>query len=404
MSKKRALKVVLSFVLLAGGLYLVLGEQLAGTSADAVINAQISTLRSPIDGNVAFANAQIGARIGQGELIAAITDPRPDSIRLVDLRRNFVQTQSDLTRLEQLTDALNRSRVSFQTQARDYSEGRIQLLQARLAEAQTVMLSTQSKLRQNQQTLNRLTQLMRTGATTAAELERSQSASSVSDQDVKAAQQRVNYASVELEAAKLGTFLTDSNDVPYSVQRLKEIEARLSDTEIQAQLEKSRLSALKDQIDQEQVRFDRSKNAILTAPASSIIWAFPTGSGEYVRKGQDLIKLVDCSTTVVTASVRESLSNKLKVGDHVQFLLGGTRQIHDGVITRLAGAGALTIYATLAIGPSEEHLKRYDVTLKVPTLSSDPALACAVGRTGRVVFSGRPLDVFRRLLSDTGLF
>ncbi len=72
-------------------------------------------------------------------------------------------------------------------------------------------------------------------------------------------------------------------------------------------------------------------------------------------------------------------------------------------MARLAGSSAETIYRHLAVGPSEEHLKRYDVAIAVPGLAADPALACTVGRTGRVVFAGRPLDPWRRLLAAIGL-
>jgi hypothetical protein len=74
------------------------------------------------------------------------------------------------------------------------------------------------------------------------------------------------------------------------------------------------------------------------------------------------------------------------------------------VVARLAGSGTETIYRSLAVGPSAEHLKRFDVAVAVPALAADPELACAVGRTGRVIFAGRPLDGLRRLMSRFGLF
>jgi hypothetical protein len=116
------------------------------------------------------------------------------------------------------------------------------------------------------------------------------------------------------------------------------------------------------------------------------------------------VRLVDCTTTIVTASVRESVYNRLKIGDAVQFRLLDDGRVFDGVVARLAGSGAETIYRSLAVGPSAEHLKRFDVAINVPALAAAPDLACAVGRTGRAVFAGRPLDGLRRLMSAFGLF
>jgi hypothetical protein len=68
-----------------------------------------------------------------------------------------------------------------------------------------------------------------------------------------------------------------------------------------------------------------------------------------------------------------------------------------GVVTRVAGSGASTVYKNLAIAPSERHLERFDVTLEVQALKQDPSLGCLIGRTGRVFFEERPLDWLRRI-------
>jgi hypothetical protein len=68
----------------------------------------------------------------------------------------------------------------------------------------------------------------------------------------------------------------------------------------------------------------------------------------------------------------------------------------------LGGSGAAGLYSTLAIGPSPEHLTRFDVALSVPELAGDSELSCAVGRTGRVVFTGGPLSDIRQMLNHAG--
>lgn len=127
------------------------------------------------------------------------------------------------------------------------------------------------------------------------------------------------------------------------------------------------------------------------------------GQGEYVRKGQDVIRIVDCTSTVVTASVRESVYNRLKLGDAAQLRLLGVSRTFQGTVTRLAGSGAQSIYRSLAIGPSEEHLKRFDVTLVFPELNKNSELACSIGRTGRVIFSAGPLQFWRNWLAELGV-
>jgi hypothetical protein len=73
--------------------------------------------------------------------------------------------------------------------------------------------------------------------------------------------------------------------------------------------------------------------------------------------------------------------------------------LYDGTITRIAGAGAETIYRNLAVAPSIRHLERYDIALLVPELRENTELRCTVGQTGRVFFDTRPLDRMRSLLN-----
>ncbi|NNC27642.1 curli assembly protein CsgC, partial [Salinisphaera sp. USBA-960] len=107
--------------------------------------------------------------------------------------------------------------------------------------------------------------------------------------------------------------------------------------------------------------------------------------------------LVNCTSTIITLSVAESVYNRLKIGDLAKFRVSNDQKVLEGTITRLAGSGAETIYRNLAVAPSERHLQRFDVTLVVPAIREDPALACAIGRTGRVFFEARPLDFLRTL-------
>nr|WP_255616487.1 HlyD family secretion protein [Microvirga puerhi] len=164
-----------------------------------------------------------------------------------------------------------------------------------------------------------------------------------------------------------------------------------------------RLRQGSEQVSAERVRVNKLTSAELNTDQPSIVWNFLVSGGEYVNRGQDLMRLVDCSTTMVTASVSETVYSRLKVGMPAQFRLNADQRVFDATITRLGGSGASGLYATLAIGPSAEHLSRFDVALDVPNLTSDPDLSCAIGRTGRVIFASGPLSSFREVLARFGL-
>jgi multidrug resistance efflux pump len=127
---KRTAKLAAGLLLAAGGAYVIVGEQMAGISADAVINAQVVTVRAPVDGELTLQVRNLGARLGQGEAIGRLEDPRPDATRLVDLRRSLAMAEADLGRLLDLTRALVASRAVLEGQADDYARGRVRQLES----------------------------------------------------------------------------------------------------------------------------------------------------------------------------------------------------------------------------------------------------------------------------------
>jgi multidrug resistance efflux pump len=401
----RIVKALVGLGLVLAGLYVIVGEQLAGTSANAVVNAQVTVLRAPLDGEVNFVVRALGARLAPEEPVATIRDPRMDDSRLVDLRRASDVAATELRRLEELVEVLQDAQSGYARQSDAYGEGRIRQLEARIAETNAVLEAAASRLREADATLRRSTDLSRTGVQTVADLNRSRSAFEVAGQEVEAARNRLRFLNIELAAAQQGVFLGDSySDSPHSQQRARELAARVAELRTDIAERHRRLELLRGQADEERVRAARFTEARVAAPAPAILWELVAGPGEYVRRAQDLARLVDCTTTFVTASVRESLYNRLSVGDSAQFRLLGTDRVFEGTVARLAGSGAESIYRSLAIGPSQEHLKRFDVALVFPDLAADPALACAVGLTGRDVFASRPLDFWRRLRTEIGLF
>ena len=53
------------------------------------------------------------------------------------------------------------------------------------------------------------------------------------------------------------------------------------------------------------------------------MWEVLTAPGELVVRGQDLVRLLDCSGVVVTAAVSESVYNRLHIGQSATFRLRG---------------------------------------------------------------------------------
>lgn len=400
----KLIRIGLGALLLLWGLYVVVGEYLSGTSADATINARTTVLRAPIQGSAEFSVRSIGARVSPEEAVVRVTDNQFDNARLIDLERTRSTMEADLARLKAQSAAVDEARKVLSSQAKSYQEGRVRQIRSRIAEAQTAVNSAEARFREAESALERTRELSSRGVQTAITLDRAKAQYDVAQQDIASARERITYLSAELSSAQDGVFIGDSyNDAPFSIQRIREFDLKLAELKAEAENVSRRLNLTAEQIAAERVRINRLTDAELSLQSPGIVWNFLASSGEHVNQGQDLVRFVDCSAVMVTASVSERVYSTLRVGMPAQFRLTGDDRVFGGTITRLGGSGAAGLYSTLAIGPSPEHLTRFDVALNIPELANDPDLSCAVGRTGRVVFRGGPLADIRQRLADLGL-
>lgn len=394
----RSVKIVAGLVILFLALFIIVREQTAGVSANAFVNARLTTTRAPISGTFDAISRPLGAGVNVGDNLGTIADPLVDNVRLSDLQQQRMATKAELDRLTKTVEGLSASIEELGKRAQNYRVERIHQLQAQIDGAEASANAAEARLRYSRLSLERSDRLSDQGVRTGEALEQSRSLAEVAELDLASALETVRVARINLAAAERGIFLGDGyNDAPYSEQRVSELEVARDQLQASAAAQVTVLEALDLRIRAEQVRVNRLNSASLQANVSGLIWDYLAISGETVQRGQDLLRLVDCQSTIVTLSVTERVYNQITLGSTAQFRMNGSDRLLPGLVTRVAGSGASTVYLNLAIAPSERHLERFDVTLDVPALRQEPELRCLIGRTGRVFFEERPLDRLRRM-------
>ena len=383
----RYTRLLVGVAVLVVAVWIIIGEQLAGVSADAVINARLSSVRAPVAGDVTLAPLSLGARVRSGDDLGSIEDARADTVRLADLEMEVrleaaasaretslvAWLQDQITALEARTLAYQSSREQELATRLERARARLELLEADPAGEAGDVPATLSQ----GQTENSGDPLLPGIA-------------------LEYAKERVSALEVELAALQSGVHLGDGyNDAPWSEQWRADLEARLAEHQSAQKEADDRLAAVTARLDAERLRVNRLTASPLRSSINGILWELRTESGENVQRGDELLKLVNCDSTIVTLSVTENIYNGLAVGDPATFRPQGHGSTFEGTIVRLAGSGAETVYRNLAVAPSTRHLERFDVAVDVPGLADDPDFACAIGRTGRVFFDARPLDWLR---------
>ncbi|MCA2013548.1 HlyD family efflux transporter periplasmic adaptor subunit [Cereibacter sphaeroides] len=387
----KSFRLLLSVVLIVAALWVIIGEQMSGASADAVLNAPVITVRAGTAGDLTLTERPFGARVQAGEVLGSITDPRVDQIRLNDLQMELALAQAetarieaDLTATEAVHTALLHRTAIFHTER--LAEIRTRLDHARLRLALLEGGEVPDALQQ------RLADLLDDAG------DRLPQEPLITPLVLDHARERVAVLEIALRAAEQGVFLGDGyNDSPNAEQRATELESVLSGLRNALVEAQAREAAYTQRLNRERVRVNGLTGGEIVAPVTGAYWEILEASGVNVQRGDPLLRLVDCGSSIVTLSVTERIYNSLRVGQGATFRLAGNNDVYRGTVARLAGSGAATIYNHLAVAPSERHLERFDVTLLVPALTADPQLGCAIGRTGRVFFDDRPLDWLRGL-------
>lgn len=382
---RRVGKFTFGAALLAAGLLTIYQQLVVRVSRDAVINARVAVIRSPIDGIATTTVTTPGTEIKAGTPIGRVEDPLADDARLAQLEREASATELERDSLVRRLSDLERARAEAEAQAEAYRIGRVRQLELRVEEARANLAAATEREGDANATAARGAALHTRGFQSDEAQEKARHTQEIERQEAVATRKRLDALTVELDAARNGTFLGDSyNDVPSSLQRARELALRVAETQTAIDDQARKSEAVLAQLAAERQRLAAHAKATLTAPVEGQLWTVQAAPGEYVRKGQDILTVLDCSTVVVTASVTERDYNELRLGDRVRFRVSGTDRDYAGRIVKL---GSTT---TFAIPPAQGRQQIVVSLSDLPTGSED---GCAVGRTGEVTFddTGRSL-------------
>jgi hypothetical protein len=404
----RIIKSLIGLALLVFAMWVPARQLFQVASAEAVVNAQIVTMRAPIEGivDVATGIPAIGVELGQNAGLLRIVNPRADLFRLNEATR---AVEASLDEREHLIAELRSRRIqqaALVDQVEAFRLARIEYLTALLAflvvppgppiipgdrDERVPLLRTRLGLANPTGD----SALVYDPALEAAVTEFQRAAdmfdngiigpatTSALNGELNPDPARRLAMLIELEALRRGVFIGDSyNDKPSSAQRLDTIEIEIAEIESQLALNIAGHSRLVDVQTRERSWVDQMSGASITAPVSGRIWEVLTAPGEQVVIGQELVRMLDCANPLVTAAVSEAVYNQLSVGMAASFTFREGGAPMTGEVVQLTGFASAP--ANLAITPASLRAESYRVTVAVPQIAAGDS--CAVGRTGRVVF------------------
>jgi biotin carboxyl carrier protein len=380
----RILKTAAGCMIVALAGFVPVHRYLQLASTEAIVTTHVITVRTPIDGEIdrLIKIPEVGTPIKTGAVLLHITNRRADRGRLDDLRRLIDLVEGERSAFSERLELLRSQQNGLVEQTQAFQRGRVRQLEERVAEIESQIAAAVATRTEAGAALLRTSILTDNGIQSKAVHDRAERDDAVAEQAEAALRRRLAGVKVELDAARQGMFVGDSyNDRPSSFQHSDEVTLRIGELQAELRMRNERLAHLRTELTAETARYADQSVVELTAPVSGSVWELLAASGEEVRGGQDLMRLLDCSAEVVTAAVTARVYENLHVGDPTRFRLLDDTTDYRGQVIRLGGLAAPS--DNWALGSSAFAKDLFRVTVSIPEIKEP---GCAVGRTGRVMF------------------
>src|SRR6266550_907423 len=364
----RGLKLFAGVGAVGFGMWAMAGSFASSEGAPGIVSGQTTIIRASQDGYASLDALRRGSAVHKGEAIGTLLlGPTGENKSMT-----LAQTKGRVDAIQSEIVALRGQIRELQERTEKNRAARIDELSSKMAEASANIEAAGAKEAAANAVLDRQQKLYSIGWTVKSSVEAAKHTADGAKLDRTAAEKQIATLQVELSAARDGTFLQDAyNDAAYSQQRSDQLRLREDDAQQMKMNASDRNAASKQKVS-------------VLSPVSGIAWSV-TNNGQYVRAGDEIARIIDCSQLSVNATVSPLGYASIKDGDRASFRQTDQKQPWKGTVTWAgvpeSNESATPIPATAALGSNNAQ---YSVSVALDDESN--ASNCPAGKFGRVVF------------------
>jgi multidrug resistance efflux pump len=310
-------------------------------SIQAVVNAPIITLRSPIEGTVTFRCAPTcGTKVDANAPLIEIKNKLADGDRLDALKDEQALLEARVASFRQQLETLGTLRDSLSASARSYRDARLRTLEVECEGARASLENAKAVERQRKAENEQVAQLQRTKSVSNGDVGATQSAAEAAHHAVVQAEKQVESVEEQIRALREGVYVGPGdgrNDLPYSTQRIHEIEFRLEEVRAALQQDEAKLAQLARHVRAETERQSRRTEFQSSMPADAVVWRPHVTGQTTVAADSPLVDVIDPAEIFIDAVIYESDMSRVKVGDAATVRLAGSRTDRKAVVKQVIG-------------------------------------------------------------------
>jgi multidrug resistance efflux pump len=360
------------------------------TSRDAVISADFVEMNATIDGVVGDLTVRPGAVLKANQPLLALKNDRTNQLGVQQIRSRIAELQQQQQRLAgKLVRNQDLAAAVAQEGATEVSF-KVERVSDDVDRVAAELAAKASELKMAELTLARVQKLGAAGAIAQAEVDRAQMTVEQLTNQVEAAQASLNKTKVDQTTTQTG-LNPDRERNNYDARiRLQELNHQIADQRAELDLlqqnqKNAQAELTKAQADQQQIAAGTA-----SSPIDGVLYDLKVRSGQFVQKGTDLGRMLNCQQRWVEVTVDEPALKSIAPGKTATISLNALPdKTLTGKVTLIrSGMGRLQPGQDVAlpIAPNLPRTSQVRVELDANADQGSPGNLCYVGYTGQVSF------------------
>ena len=291
----------------------------ADQSDRAVVNAPVTLLTSPIDGEIDFLTMSPGRTVEAGDSLAQISNVRLDRGTLISLEEKAADAREKLAATQGKKDSDRAYLKTIDSEIANQTEQLKAQFQSQIGELRARVAQSESLSAEKKALVDRQSDMVARDAASAYMLKPTTHQYSAALHNADAENAKLNQKIAQLDALEKGIYVGDDLiAVGTLVQKRRDIDL----DEKRMEIEEKELSAVLEDhqrlINKEQKRLDTLAEANVRVTTAGKILNVGAAPGRHVNAGDSVASLVDCDKRFVVAIFSYRQGQSMKVGTSVR--------------------------------------------------------------------------------------
>ena len=291
----------------------------ADQSDRAVVNAPVTLLTSPIDGEIDFLTMSPGRTVEAGDSLAQISNVRLDRGTLISLEEKAADAREKLAATQGKKDSDRAYLKTIDSEIANQTEQLKAQFQSQIGELRARVAQSESLSAEKKALVDRQSDMVARDAASAYMLRPTTHQYSAALHNADAENAKLNQKIAQLDALEKGIYVGDDLiAVGNLVQKRRDIDL----DEKRMEIEEKELSAVLEDhqrlINKEQKRLDTLAEANVRVTTAGKILNVGAAPGRHVNAGDSVASLVDCDKRFVVAIFSYRQGQSMKVGTSVR--------------------------------------------------------------------------------------